>query len=244
MFVSVDNVSINYSTLDALTQLVRDASEDPKIRALVLDASIENDNGGDLGEIPVSIQHRIPSGTHGPGPIVEQKFIGALRDFMKPSVAFMRNSVCGIAIDIASVCDIRICNQSMTMTHDRIHQGRAAATGVSYLLPRLIGLSQSMRILLLGETIDAEEAYRIHFVHRVVADREFDEFKRSFGLQFASMATRAWEVHKLQVLKQLDLDFDAAMVHSLGIRQTHVIKDRIEGIQAWCERREPNFPVE
>ena len=51
------------------------------------------------------------------------------------------------------------------------------------------------------------------------------------------MPTRAWEVHKLQVLPQLDLPFDAAMVHSLGVRQTHVIEDRLEGMKAWRERR-------
>ena len=55
------------------------------------------------------------------------------------------------------------------------------------------------------------------------------------------LPTRAWEVHKLQVLPQLDLPFDAAMVHSLGIRQTHVIEDRLEGIKAWRERRAPVF---
>ena len=40
---------------------------------------------------------------------------------------------------------------------------------------------------------------------------------------------------------QLDLGFDAAMVHSLGIRQTHVIEDRAEGIRAWREKRDPEF---
>ena len=82
-----------------------------------------------------------------------------------------------------------------------------------------------MRVLLLGETLDAQEAHRIDSVHKIVADDQFEDFKRSFGLKLASMPTRAWELHKIQVLKQLDLDFDAAMVHSLGIRQTHVVKD-------------------
>ena len=37
------------------------------------------------------------------------------------------------------------------------------------------------------------------------------------------------------------MGFDAAMVHSLGVRQTHVIEDQQEGVKAWRERREPRF---
>ena len=244
LFVTIDDASINYRKLHALEQLIRDASKDSMVRALVLDVFVQGENVGNLGEIPEELAHRKPSGSHGAGPLVEQNLLRALHEFMKPTVALLRNAVSGFGIDLASVCDVRVCNASMKMVDRRIHQGRAAATGITYILPRLIGLSQSMRILLLGEDIGAEEAHRIHFVHRVVPDDEFDDFKLEFGKKIGSMATRAWEVHKLQVLKQLDLDFDAAMVHSLGIRQTHVIKDRIEGIQAWRERRDPKFTGE
>jgi enoyl-CoA hydratase/carnithine racemase len=109
------------------------------------------------------------------------------------------------------------------------------------MLPKLIGQSQAMRILLLGETLSATELRRIHFVHEVVEDGEFAEHTLTLANQIATMATRAWEVHKMQVLPQLDLGFDAAMVHSLGIRQTHVIEDRAEGMRAWREKRDPEF---
>ena len=127
------------------------------------------------------------------------------------------------------------------MCDTRILQGRAANTGIAYLLPKLVGQSQAMRILLLGEKLSATDAYRIHFVHEVVADDGFDDHMATFSNQIARMATRAYQVHKMQVLGQQHLDFDSAMIHSLGIRQTHVINDRVEGIKAWRERREPEF---
>ena len=123
----------------------------------------------------------------------------------------------------------------------RIRQGRAAATGIAYLLPKLIGQSQAMRILLLGEILTAEAAKRIQLVHEVVDDKSFDARAIELAEEIAKLPTRAWEVHKLQVLPQLDLPFDAAMVHSLGVRQTHVIEDRLEGMKAWRERRPPEF---
>ena len=98
-----------------------------------------------------------------------------------------------------------------------------------------------MRILLLGESLDAAEAHRIQLVHEVVDDNRFQDRAQELADEIAKLPTRSWEVHKLQVLPQLDLPFDAAMVHSLGIRQTHVIEDRLEGMKAWRERRPPEF---
>ncbi|MCE2425720.1 MAG: hypothetical protein J4F45_11600 [Pseudomonadales bacterium] len=78
----------------------------------------------------------------------------------------------------------------------------------------MIGQSQAMRILLVGEVLDAAEAKRIQLVHEVVDDDVFAGRAEELAGEIARLPTRAWEVHKLQVLPQLDLPFDAAMVHS------------------------------
>ena len=233
--------TINYSMLEALTACVLEAADDDQIRVLIVNVSADGDDGDDMGPWPDRLQHRQPQGTHGAGPIVEQETVRALRQFMKPTVALMENVVNGLAIDLSAACDVRVASASTTLTDSRIHQGRAASTGIGYMLPKLIGQSQAMRILLLGDTLSADELQRIHFVHEVVGDRDFAEHASSLADRIAAMATRAWEVHKMQVLPQLDLGFDAAMVHSLGIRQTHVIEDRAEGIRAWREKRDPEF---
>lgn len=98
-----------------------------------------------------------------------------------------------------------------------------------------------MRVLLLGEVLDAATARRIGLVHEVVEASAFEPRAEALAEEIAALPTRAWAVHKMQVLPQLDLAFDAAMTHSLGVRQTHVIEDRAEGIRAWRERRPPAF---
>ena len=232
---------IDYSMLESLREAVIAASADNAVRALVLNCESGGDDWMNMGEWPSRLAHRRPKGSHGPGPLPEQDAIKELRGFMKPTLALMRGEVLGLALDLACVCDIRIAAASATIGDPRIRQGRAAATGIAYLLPKLIGQSQAMRILLLGETIDATEARRIQLVHEIFADADFDTRTNEIASEIARLPTRAWEVHKLQVLPQLDLPFDAAMVHSLGIRQTHVIEDRVEGIKAWRERRAPVF---
>lgn len=232
---------LNYAMLDDIALLARRAQEEESVRLLRLDIALDGDDVEDMGPWPKRFAGRNPSGSHGPGPLIEQDAITALRGFMKPSIAVMDGPTNGVAIDIASVCDVRVASTNASFTDTRIVQGRAAATGIAYVLPRLIGLSQAMRILLLGETIAASEAERIQFVHKVFDDDHIGAKADALCQRLANMPTRAWEVHKLQVLPQLDMSFDAAMVHSMGVRQTHVIEDRVEGIAAWRERREPRF---
>ena len=239
--IGFDGQPINFAMLERLRETVDAAAEDDRVRALVLDCRSGGDDWTNMGEWPERLAHRRPEGTHGPGPLPEQDAIKALRAFMKPTLALLHGEVLGLALDLACVCDIRLASATARIGDPRIRQGRAAATGIAYLLPKLIGQSQAMRILLLGEILDATEAKRIHLVHEVVDDDAFDARAHEFANEIAKLPTRAWEVHKLQVLPQLDLPFDAAMVHSLGVRQTHVIEDRVEGMKAWRERRAPEF---
>jgi len=232
---------IDYAMLEALREAVDAAARDDAVRALVLDCNSGGDNWTDMGEWPSRLAHRRPDGSHGPGPLPEQDAVKALRGFMKPTLALLSSEVFGLALDLACVCDIRLASANARLGDPRIRQGRAAATGIAYLLPKLIGQSQAMRILLLGETLAADEAKRIQLVHEVVDETGFEARAEELVNEIARLPTRAWEVHKLQVLPQLDLPFDAAMVHSLGVRQTHVIEDRLEGMKAWRERRPPEF---
>ena len=232
---------LNYAAFEVLLSALHYASEQSKVRALTLELSANHCSPQELGDLPESMQHRAPSGSQGSAPIVEQAVLGEMFQLTKPLIAFMSGRCESRAIDLAALCDIRVASQTMKMQDTRILTAEAASTGISYMLPKLIGQSEASRILLLGEEISAEEAKRIHFVHRVVTDDQYEVERKSFSHQIANMATRSWQVHKMQVLGQLHLDFDSAMVHSLGVRQTHVINDRQEGVQAWRERRDPNF---
>lgn len=243
------NLEIQAELLDfSAYQLIKECAQrvqtDSNLRGLALLLDCEGDNLENMGVLPEEYAHRSPSGNHGIGPIVQQDALNALFHCMKPTVAFLSNRVYGPAIDLAAFCDIRWVRSDVQLCDDRIHQGRTASTGITYLLPRLIGLSQAMRVLLLGETLDASQLLDMQFAHEVVPVEDWDSKVDLFSQKIGRMATRAYEVHKMQVLPQLELPHDQAMTHSLGVRQTHVIKDRLEGIQAWRERREPEFKGE
>ena len=235
------DANIDYPALEALRETALAAEADETVRLLVLDCTGAADAWPEMGEWPQRLAHRQPAGSHGPAPLPEQDAVRAIRACMKPTMALLAGDVRGVALDLACACDIRLASASATVGDDRVRQGRAAATGIAYLLPKLIGLSQAMRVTLLGEVLDAAEAHRIGLVHEVAEDADFPARAEALAADIAALPTRAWAVRKLQVLPQLDMGFDAAMTHSLGVRQTHVIEDRAEGMRAWRERRPPAF---
>lgn len=232
---------LDYAATEAIRDAVREADADDGVRLLVLDCDSAGDAWPNMGDWPERLRHRRPAGAHGPGPLPEQDATKALRAFMKPTLALLRGQTLGLALDFACACDLRLASADAEIGDPRIRQGRAAATGIAYLLPKLVGQAHAMRVLLLGEALDAAEAKRIGLVHKVAPADGFDERAAALAAEIATLPTRAWAVHKLQVLPQLDLPFEAAMVHSLGVRQTHVIEDRAEGMRAWRERRAPKF---
>ena len=237
--------ALTYPMLTALTGALHGVNDDPDVRAVVLagegeDFCVGHDRDS-MGEWPPDLAHRAPGGSHGPAPLPEQHALSALREVVKPTIALVHGRCFGLGLDLVSVCDFRFASESATFVDDRVANAEAPATGITYTLPRLVGLSQAMRLVLLGEAIAAEEAARIGLVSSVVPDAEFEAEAQQLVDRIAGLPTRAFEVHKLQVLPQLDMGYDAALVHCLGIRQTHVIEDRAEGAKAWLEKREPKW---
>lgn len=237
--------ALNYEAITAAINLVRQAGQDWAVRAVVFEGAGEafcsGDDLEDMGEWPQEYAHRRPGGSHGPGPILEQDLLRLIRPLPKPTMAVMHGSVLGVGLDLACACDIRVCTDNTIIGDPRIHQARCTATGITYILPRLVGQSQAMRLLLLGEQIDGKEAERIGLVYRSFpADRFFDEVEQLIA-QLASMATRSYAVIKQQIVEHLDMAYETALMHSMGIRQTNVIEDRQEGINAFIEKREPRF---
>ena len=232
---------LNYAAYELLLNAITKAKNDQDVRAVNLVLSAVHALPEELGEMPQRFLARIPAGEHGAAPIVEQAVHSTMFEFKKPLIASMLGRCESQVIDLAAMCDVRIASESMVMQDSRILCGETASTGITYVLPKLIGQSQAMRVLLLGEAIDAQEAHRIHFVHQVASESTCEDESNQLCKKISKMATRSWEIHKLQVQGQLHLDFDSAMVHSLGIRQTHTINDQQEGIQAWRERRDPEF---
>ena len=237
--------TLTYPMLAALTAHARAAAEDWDVRAVVIqgdgDDFCTGDDPEDMGTWPEGMGHRRPGGEHGAPPLPEQELLRTLRSRPKPVIAVIRGRALGLGLDLACACDIRLCAEDAVFADPRVGQARHAATGITHVLPRLIGQSQAMRLLLLGDQIDGREAARIGLAYRAVPAQELNTEAEKLVAEVAAMATRSYAIIKQQILDELDMPYDAALMHSLAIRQTNVIEDRAEGQRAFAEKRPPRY---
>lgn len=237
--------ALTYEMMTSLRDLFEEADEDPGVRVIRLQGAgasfSRGDDPDDLGEWPTEWEHRRPGGSHGAAPLPQQAMLTAVRNVAKPTIAQLHGDVLGLAFDLASVCDLRIAADDARIGDDRISQARHVATGVTHVLPRLVGLSQAARLLLLGEVIDAQEGARIGYLHELHPAAELSAAVDDLAARVAGMATRSYAIIKQQILEELDMPYETALMHSIAIRQTNVIEDRLEGGLAFREKRAPQF---
>ena len=79
LYIKGNHPTIDYSALEMLRETVKDASDDPSVRAISIDVSWDG-VAEDMGNWPDRIAHRHPKGSHGPGPLVEQDTVRSIRE--------------------------------------------------------------------------------------------------------------------------------------------------------------------
>ena len=88
----------------------------------------------------------------------------------KPIIAALHGPVYGAGVGLALACDLRIGAENTKFSVAFIKIGLMPDAGVTFLLPRVVGLGRAMEMSMLGDAVEAEEAYRIGLVNKVVAD--------------------------------------------------------------------------
>lgn len=143
-------------------------------------------------------------------PVVEitQRVIGLLATAPKVTVAACHGFVLGIGLDLALACDLRVATAGTRFASECVQLGLLPQGGSTWSLPRLIGLGPAMAMLLSGDPVDAEGAYRLGLIHRrVPLGRHLDEALRWAGeLSATSLAAQVAVKRLARVDPRLTLD--------------------------------------
>jgi len=160
----------------------------------------------------------------------------------KPVVAAVNGVAAGAGFGLALACDVRLVAASARMTAGYVRRGLSPDAGVSWMLPRHVGLARAADILLTGRDVDAAEAERIGLASRVVPDDGFGENVRSYASLLAAGAPVAQALTKRLLQRSLDTPLDAALRDELVyIKQCFTTADVGEAIAAFREKRTPTF---
>jgi 2-(1,2-epoxy-1,2-dihydrophenyl)acetyl-CoA isomerase len=160
----------------------------------------------------------------------------------KPVIAALHGPVYGAGVGIALACDLRVAAQSAKFSVAFIKIGLMPDAGVTFLLPRVVGLGRAMEMSMLGDAVDAVEAYRIGLVNKVVADDSLSEETRNLADRLAAMPTVALGRIKHSLYASFETDLETALEgEAEGQTLCGSTQDHKEGVTAFFEKREARF---
>ena len=228
--------------LDAGTayQLLRrcqEASEDPDVLTVVLTASGDSFCLGENFDEPPP-EGAFVSGVQEPGPAAVQ----ALAGMRVPVIAAINGPAAGIGVELALACDIRLASATATFQCDHLAQGIIPRAGGTQRLPRVVGRSYALELLLLGEPMDAQEAWRMGLAGKVYPrDRVLAEAE-SLAERMARNAPISTRYVREVVNKGMDMTLEQGLRLEGDLYfLLQTTPDRMEGIRAFLEKRTPTF---
>lgn len=161
----------------------------------------------------------------------------------KPVVAAINGPVAGIGLALACYADIRIADRGVkfTVAHGKLNF--PAEYGLSWLLPRLIGLSRATELLMTSRIFLSEEANSIGLVHSLTEPGESVDAALAFAKSLAStVSSRSLKETRRQIYADLHRSIRDSVEESLVLtNEMSAEPDFMKGVKAMIERRNPDF---
>ena len=171
--------------------------------------------------------------------------ISRIRRLEKPVVAAVNGVAAGAGANIAFCCDIVVAAQSASFLQAFSKIGLIPDSSGTYFLPRLIGWQKASALMMLGEKLVAVEAERMGMIYKVFPAETFEENARLIAYYLAKMPTKGLaytkQILSLSFTNTLDEQLNQEDIFQQRAAQT---KDYKEGVQAFLEKREPDFSGE
>ena len=169
--------------------------------------------------------------------------IREMRDCPVPVIAAVHGMAAGAGAVIALAADFRVCTPAARFAFLFTKVGLSGGDmGAAYLLPRLVGLGHATRLLMLGDTVDAEEAERIGLISFLTGKDTFDDEVLGLARRLASGPVQAFAQTKALLTREQDMSLSAA-IELEAMTQALLMKgeDYAEFHAAFNEGRPPQW---
>jgi enoyl-CoA hydratase len=161
----------------------------------------------------------------------------------KPVIAAVDGPAVGMGAEFTSQCDVRIATTRARFAWNFVHRGLVPDTGAgTWLLPRLIGATNALRLLYSGSFLGAAEALELGYISRVVEPDELMDAASEEARRFLAGSPFSQRLIKELVYRGLERGITEHMHdHVEALRACFRSEDHKEGVAAFLERREARF---
>jgi enoyl-CoA hydratase/carnithine racemase len=172
-----------------------------------------------------------------------QNLFGRMGEIPKPIIAAINGVCVGGGMELSMACDLRIAAKSARFAQPEVNLGVVSGWGGTQRLPRLVGKTRGLEMLLLGEQISAEEALGIGLVNRVVPDDRLMAEATALAQKLTAKSPVALAKVKETVERGLTLPFAEGLREEARCYvEAYVGGDAKEGFRAFLEKRPARFP--
>jgi enoyl-CoA hydratase/carnithine racemase len=160
----------------------------------------------------------------------------------KPTIAAVRGWTVAGGLELALACDIRVAAEDAKLGMMEVRRGRLGGAGGTQRLPRLIGTAKALEICLTGEPVNAEEAYRVGLVNRVVPPAQLISAAEEIAGKICLGAPLSLIAIKEAITKGVELPFEEGLkLESELAMLLSNTEDQKEGSRAFAEKRPPQW---
>ncbi len=161
----------------------------------------------------------------------------------KPTIAAVNGLAIGIGLTMTLACDIRIASEKAQFSARFVKVGLTPECGSTRYLPLVAGIGNALYLALTGRIVDAEEGLRRGLVDRVVLHDTLMDEAMALAEEIASNPpSAAWAAKRLIHENSVEADLRRVVnLEGFAIREMRRLPDHAEAVQAFIEKRRPNF---
>lgn len=233
--------AVNPQMVAEIREVCSDINQDEHLRAVIVTGSGEAFCLGEDWKELLQQQGK-SSGRSPQGSIPDTSVAAEVARIELPVIAAINGNALGTGLALALACDIRIAAEGALLGIPDTPHGCPAASGITQWLPRIVGQARALEMLLLGETIPVQEAWRIGLVHKVLPPQQVLAEAEKLAGEMVPKAPIALKYAKEAVHKGLDLPLEQGLRLECDLYMLlQTTADRYEGIKAFQEKRTPQF---
>jgi enoyl-CoA hydratase len=256
--------AISYSFILELKDLIPKIEKDDKIRCVLFRSSVKKffSAGADLTDLPEDVIVKLSAITATTDfkqlikdvlPSISNRLAGifkevhqvfnSIENLKKPTIAVINGHALGGGLELAMTCDFRFMGRGVGKVGlPELKLGLLPLGGGTQRLPRLIGKSRAMELLLDSDKIEADKALSIGLVHKVFESDKIEEEALVFAKKMAKGPTYSIGLLKKCVNQGMDKELSEGLkIEISAFNDLIKSEDMIEGIISFLEKREPHY---